>query len=161
MSLGEHDAAIDTLRQALNYSGYEANENLAGDEITTAIQLANAYDRTGNVAERDRLLEKTVALLNRLRQSEPPSDEVHYASACVASIQNDLPAVLMELTLARENGFRRHWQLIRNPVFERWQDNAEFTAFYQDMIKSAETMRSEYKINNPGEIPEPVIEGVN
>jgi hypothetical protein len=65
------------------------------------------------------------------------------------------------LTLARENGFRGHWELIRDPVFQRWQDNAEFVAFYKDMIKAAETMRGEYSINNPAEILEPLIERVN
>ena len=161
MSMEEPDSAIDTLRQAQNVNGHEADVSLNGSELVTAIQLANAYDRVGDNEERDGLLTKITTLLHQLRQSEPASEKLHYASACVASVQNDLPVVLKELTLARENGFRGHWELIRDPVFQRWQDNAEFVAFYQDMIKAAETMRGEYRINNPAETLEPLIEGVN
>ncbi len=161
MNLGEPDSAIDTLRQAQNVNGYEAEGRLNGSEIMTAVQLANAYDLVGDNEERDSLLAKITTLLHQLRQSEPASEELNYASACVASIQNDLPAVLKELKLAQKNGFRAHWQLIRNPVFKRWQNNAEFTAFYQGMIKAAETMRSQYRINNPAEHLEAPIEGAD
>jgi TolB-like protein/predicted Zn-dependent protease len=149
MDMGEFDAAVETLKLALNASGYEASAGLSGDQIMTAIQLANAYDRAGQVKDRDLLLGQATQLLEQLRESEPPHKTILLASACVASVRNDLPGVLRDLAVAQEHGFRSHWELVRNPVFSRWQDNAEFVAFYQDMLKTAESMRSEYEINNP------------
>ena len=149
MDMGEFDAAVETLKLALNASGYEASAGLSGDQIMTAIQLANAYDRAGQVKDRDLLLGQATQLLEQLRESEPPHKTILLAGACVASVRNDLPGVLRDLAVAQEHGFRSHWELVRNPVFSRWQDNAEFVAFYQDMLKTAESMRNEYEINNP------------
>ena len=161
MGMGEFEVAIEDLELALSASGYEADGSLSGDQVLTAILLANAYDRAGQADERDLLLGKATQLLEQLRQSEPPNRNVLFASACVASIRDDLPGVLRELAVAQESGFRDHWELIRNPVFKRWQDNAEFVAFYEGMIKTAESLRNEYRINNPSEITDPVNEDIN
>jgi TolB-like protein/predicted Zn-dependent protease len=161
MDMGDYEAAIDDLMLALDASGYEAGGGLSGDQVMSTVILANAYDQADHVEKRDLLLDKATRLLQQLRQSEPPNRQVLFASACAASILNDLPGVLRELAEAQAHGFRSHWELIRNPVFKRWQDNAEFVAFYQDMIKAAEAMRSEYRINNPAENSDNIIESGN
>lgn len=161
MDMGEFEAAIDNLVMALGASGYEADGDLSGDQVMSAVLLANAYDQASRAQEHDLLLDKASRLLQQLRQSEPPNRNVLFAGACVASIRNDLPGVLRELAAAQAHGFRSHWELIRNPVFKRWQDSAEFVAFYQDMIKTAEAMRSEYRINNPAENFDKAIEDGN
>ena len=97
-------------------------------------------------------------MLAQLRQSEPAHSNVLFLSAGVSSIQNDLPAMLQALELAVQNSFRSHWELIRNPVFARWQENEKFKAFNQGMLKAAADMLREYKINNPKEKPTPARE---
>ncbi|MGA9575223.1 MAG: tetratricopeptide repeat protein, partial [Lysobacterales bacterium] len=155
MDMGELEAAIDDLVLALDASGYEASGDLSGDQVMAAVLLADVYDKAGQTEKRDRLLDKSSRLLAQLRQSEPPNRNVLFADACVASIHNDLPGVLRELAAARAQGFGNHWELLRNPVFKRWQDNSEFIAFHQDTLKAAETMRREYYLNNPVETPGP------
>jgi hypothetical protein len=66
--------------------------------------------------------------------------------------------MLRELETAVEYGFRNHWELIRNPVFARWQENDAFEAFYQGMLKAAAEMHREYKANNPVEKLTPAVE---
>ena len=111
--------------------------------------------------QRDLLLESTSEVLQQLHRDEPRHDYIIFLGACVASIQNDLPGMLRELETAVEYGFRNHWELIRNPVFARWQDNDQFKAFHQDMLKTAARMRREYMANNPVEKPAVVTEVFN
>jgi len=158
MNMGQTDAARETLQRALDFSGYEPGQKLTGDELTTAVQLANIFDYTGNIEQRDLLLMRVSEVLQQLRHDEPPHDYVIFLGACVASIQNDLPAMLRELETAVEYGFRNHWELIRNPVFARWQENDAFEAFYQGMLKAAAEMHREYKANNPVEKLTPAVE---
>ena len=151
MNLGQLDTAKETLHQTMESSGHLTGKTLSGGDLFTAVYLANVLDLSGNTDERDQLLSQASELLTQLRQSEPANSMVFYLSANVASIQNDLPGVLRELDLAVQNGFRQHWELIRNPVFARWQDNEEFKAFYQGILKNAAKMLREYKSNNPDE----------
>jgi len=151
MNMGQLDMARETLQQALEPSGVLNGQPLSGGDLLTAVHLANVLDLSGNTAKRDQLLVEASELLTQLRQSEPANGTVIYLSASVASVQNDLPRVLRELELAVQNGFRQHWELIRNPVFARWQDNEEFKAFYQGMLQNAAKMLREYKSNNPDE----------
>jgi len=60
-----------------------------------------------------------------------------------------------------DHGFRRHWELIRNPVFARWEENPDFIAFHQGMLEAAADMRREYYINNPVEKSNPVVPEFN
>ena len=69
--------------------------------------------------------------------------------------------MLRELTSAVDNGFRDHWELLRNPVFKRWQENPEFIAFHKGMLDSAAAMRSEYQINNPVQLSAAATESNN
>ena len=161
MDKGEFDSAGESLQLALAASGYATGQQLSGDQLSTAVQLANVFDQLGNAEERDLLLSQITKLLEKIRQSEPSHKTVFGVSACVASIQNDLPAVLRELELAVKHGFRSHWELIRNPVFKRWQDNTDFLAFHQNMIKAAADMRREYEINNPVQKTEMTVKGFN
>jgi TolB-like protein/Tfp pilus assembly protein PilF len=151
MNMGQLDTAKETLQQTMESSGHLTRKTLSGGDLFTAVYLANLLDLSGDTDERDQLLSQASELLTQRRQSEPANSMVFYLSANVASIQNDLPGVLRELELAVQNGFRHHWELIRNPVFARWQDNEEFKAFYQGMLKNAAKMLREYKSNNPDE----------
>jgi len=158
VNMGQIDAAKEALQQALESSGHVGGQPISGDQLFTAVHLANVLDLTGNTDERDLLLSQASDLLAHLRQSEPANSSVLLLGAMVASIQNDLPTVLSDLELAVHNGFSGHWELIRNPVFTRWQDNEEFQVFYQDMLKAAANMLREYKTNNPKEIATPARE---
>jgi TolB-like protein/predicted Zn-dependent protease len=151
MNMGQHDLAKTALQQAMESSGLVTGKPLSGGYLYTAVHLANVLDLTGNTDERDQLLSQASKVLTQRRQSEPANSNVLYLSAGVASIQNDLPGVLRELELAVQSGFTSHWELIRNPVFARWQDNEEFKAFHQGMLKAAAEMLREYKTNNPDE----------
>ena len=153
VNMGQIDAAKEALQQALESSGHVSGQPISGDQLFTVVHLANVLDLTGNTGERDQLLSQASKLLAHLRQSEPANSMVLYLSASVASIQNDLPAMLQSLELAVQSGFRSHWELIRNPVFARWQDNEEFKAFHQGMLKAASDMLREYKTNSPEEKP--------
>ncbi|MCW8925064.1 MAG: hypothetical protein OQJ84_02320 [Xanthomonadales bacterium] len=158
MNMGEIDMAKEALLQAMEYSGYVDGQAFTGNQLFTVVYLANVFDLTGETEERDLLLSRASELLTRLRRSEPANDLVFYLSACVASIQNDLPAMLRELELAVENGFRNHWELIQDPVFARWQENAKFKAFHQGLLNAAADMLHEYKANNPENKPAPARE---
>jgi TolB-like protein/predicted Zn-dependent protease len=149
MNMGQVDKARETLQQSMEYTGHLIGQPLSGGDLFTAVYLANVLDVSGNTDERDQLLSQASELLTQLRQSEPANSMVFYLSANVASIRNDLPGLLRQLESASQNGFRNHWELIRNPVFARWQDNEEFKAFYQGMLKNAAEMLREYKSNNP------------
>ena len=153
VNMGQIDAAKEALQQALESSGHVSGQPISGDQLFTVVHLANVLDLAGNTGERDQLLSQASKLLAHLRQSEPANSMVLYLSASVASIQNDLPAMLQSLELAVQSGFRSHWELIRNPVFARWQDNEEFKAFHQGMLKAASDMLREYKTNSPEEKP--------
>jgi len=159
IDMGELDAAKETLQLALSSSGYEPGQDLMGNELLTAVQLANIFDITGNIENRDLLLSEILKLVKQLRRDEPPNTILVLISASVASIQNDLPGMLRELESAVAHGFRSHWELIRNPVFTRWQDNEEFKAFHQGMLKAAADMLHEYKANNPVEVLVPAVKG--
>ena len=159
MNLGRFEDAIETMEQALNLGGFQAGSTLFNDQILSAIQLASAYDTTGNHQARDQLLEQANQQLAQLHESEPPQMTLSLAEASIASVRNDLPGMLKSLALAEEQGFRAHWQLIRDPVFSRWQDNPEFVAFHQGMLRSAEKMRNEYGLSNPDDQPRPLTDG--
>ena len=159
MNMEQVDAAIDSLQLALSSSGYVSGQQLSNDLLFTAVQLANAFGLAGSTTERDELLVQISTLLEKIRQDEPADDFVMLLSACVASIRNDLPGVLRELEQAVKNGFRSHWVLIRDPAFKRWQENVEFKAFYQGMLKAAADMQREYKTNNPTEKLSPAVKG--
>jgi len=161
MNMGDIEAARETLLSALDFSGYQDGQGLTGDQLVTAVQLANVYDQGDNTRERDLLLAEISTTLEKIRQTEPPNSFVILLGAYVASVQGDLPGVLKELELSVNNGFRDHWELIRNPVFKRWQENEEFKAFYQDMLKVAADMRREYRINNPAEVSAVAAKDVN
>jgi TolB-like protein/Tfp pilus assembly protein PilF len=161
MNLGEIDAARETLRQALETTGYLDGQPLIGSELRNAIQLANVLDLDGNADARDALLASIDDVLKRIHQSEPPTVTASYIGAGVASVRNDLPGVLRELEAAIDAGFRSHWDLLRDPVFKRWQDNPDFIAFHQGMLEAAARMRREYYVNNPAEAPVAATEGTN
>jgi TolB-like protein/predicted Zn-dependent protease len=151
VNMGQIEAAKDTVQQALESSGHVSGQSISGDQLFNVVSLANVMDITGDTVARDQLVSQSSSLLNHLRQSEPANSTVLLLSAMVASIQNDLPGVLSNLELAVQNGFTDHWELIRSPVFARWQDNEEFQAFYQSMLKTAADNLREYKTNNPKE----------
>jgi len=118
-------------------------------------------DQDGNTDERDTLLAGITALQEQLRQAEPVNSDLLYSIACAASVRNDLPGVLRELEAAVDAGFRNHWELLRDPVFKRWQDNPDFTAFHQGMLEAAARMRGEYYVNNPAVAPVAALEGTD
>jgi hypothetical protein len=122
--------------------------------------LANVFDHLENTTERDELLMQISKSLDRIRQHEPPNSDAMLISASVAPIQNDLPGVLRELNSAVKYGFRAHWELIRNPIFQRWQDKPELMAFYQGMLIAGADMQREYRINNPSEKTGPAVEAL-
>ena len=161
MNLGQTDAALETLQSALESSGYESGQGLNGSQLLIATQLANALDLNGDNARRDALLAEITTVLGQLRQAEPAQQYVLFQNACLASVKNDLSGVLHEMATAVDNGFRKHWELLRNPIFKRWQENPEFIAFYKGMIDSAAAMRSEYQINNPAELTVAATKGVH
>ena len=161
MNLGQADAALETLQSALESSGYVSGQGLNGSQLFIAMQLANTLDLNGDTVKRDALLADIAAVLGQLRQAEPVQKDVLFQNASLASVNNDLPGVLRELALAVDNGFREHWELLRNPVFKRWQENPEFIAFHKSMIDSAAAMRSEYQINNPTELSTAATEKAN
>ena len=161
MNMGDIEAARETLQSALDYSGYQDGQGLTGDQLETAVQLANVYDQSGKTQERDLLLAEISTTLEKIRRTEPPNSFAIMLGAYVASVQGDLPGVLKELELSVNNGFRDHWELIRNPVFKRWQENEEFKAFYQGMLNTAADMRREYRVNNPAELSVAATESAN
>ena len=161
MNLGQADAALETLQSALENSGYLGDQGLNGSQLFIATQLANALDLVGDISNRDALLTEIAAVLGQLRQTGPAQKYVLFQSACLASVNNDLPGVLRELASAVDNGFRDHWELLRNPVFKRWQENPEFIAFHKGMLDSAAAMRSEYQINNPVQLSAAATESNN
>ncbi len=161
MNLGQADAALKTLQSALESSGYVSGQGLNGSQLFIAMQLVNTLDLNGDTVKRDALLADIAAVLGQLRQAEPVQKGVLFQNASLASVNNDLPGVLRELALAVDNGFREHWELLRNPVFKRWQENPEFIAFHKSMIDSAAAMRSEYQINNPAELSAAATEKAN
>ena len=161
MNLGQADAALETLQSALENSGYLGDQGLNGSQLFIATQLANALDLVGDINNRDVLLTEIAAVLGELRQTGPAQKYVLFQSACLASVNNDLPGVLRELASAVDNGFRDHWELLRNPVFKRWQENPEFIAFHKGMLDSAAAMRSEYQINNPVQLSAAATESNN
>ena len=161
MNLGQADAALETLQSALENSGYLGGQGLNGSQLFIATQLANALDLVGDINNRDVLLTEIAAVLGELRQTGPAQKYVLFQSACLASVNNDLPGVLRELASAVDNGFRDHWELLRNPVFKRWQENPEFIAFHKGMLDSAAAMRSEYQINNPVQLSAAATESNN
>jgi TolB-like protein/Tfp pilus assembly protein PilF len=153
---GEHDAALKILGDALTASGYQAEAPLAGDQVGTVMLLADIHDKAGREEERDSWLELVDAYIEKAKLAGPPTMVTPLAAAQAASVRSDLAGVINGLTEAIKNGYRDHWDLVRNPVFDRWQDNPEFIAVYQDMLKAAEQMRNEYKANNPVEFDLPV-----
>ena len=159
MQLGRFEDAIETMKQALSLGGFQAGSTLSNQQIMSAVQLANAYDTTGNHQARDQLLEQATQLLIQIRKNEPPQMTLFLAEANIASVRNDLPGTLRNLALAKEIGFRQHWQLTRNPVFSRWQKNPEFIAFHQEMLDDAARMRGEYYVNNAAEQSAAALEG--
>jgi len=161
MNLGKIDAARDTLRQALALDGYVSGQPLIGSEMLIAAQLANVLDQNRNADERDTLLAGITQLLEQRLPSEPANSDLLYISASAASLRNDLPGVLRELEAAVDAGFRDHWELLRDPVFKRWQDNPDFMAFHQGMLKAAARMRTEYYVNNPLEQTAAALEGTD
>jgi len=154
MHLGQADTAASAFREALQGSDYEPGKPLSADQIYVALQLANVLDGAGNTTERDDLLDQASTLLEHIYQSEPAHAGILLRRAMLSSVKGDLPGVLHALQEAVENGFRDHWNLLRNPVFTRWQDSAEFIAFHQGMIEAAAGMRREYQINNPSPLAE-------
>ena len=161
MNLGQADLAQETLQAGLGSSGYIRGEPLTGDLLYLAVQLANAFDLNGKTTDRDAWLGQIKSLLKQLRQSEPQVKDLLFISANVASIQNDLPGVLRELGIAMEKGFTDHWELLRSPVFKRWQKHPDFIAFHQGMLEAAARMRAEYHVNNPVEQTAAAREGTN
>jgi hypothetical protein len=161
MNLGNVDAARDTLRQALESGGYISGQPLIGSELSIAVQLANVLDMDGNADERDALLAGITDLLAQRLPAEPANSDLLYISASVASVRDDLPGVLRELKAAVDAGFRHHWELLRDPVFKRWQDNPDFIAFHQGMLEAAARMRAEYYVNNPAELTAVAPEGTH
>jgi TolB-like protein len=161
MRMGEIDAAKDTMQLALDSSGYVHGQDLTGDQMFVALQLANILDQSGDTKQRDWLVAQVSSLVEEMQLREPRDKLALYLAASVASIRNDLPGTLSKLGSAAENGYREHWQLVRNPVFERWQQNEEFMAFYQGMLKTAADMRHEYELNNPTEKPAQSVPGFN
>lgn len=153
VTMGQFDMAKESLQQAMESSAYGSGQTLSGGHLLTAVFLANVLDLGGNELERDQLLSQVSKSLTHIRQSEPANGDVLFLSASVASIRNDLPTMMRYLELAVQNGFRRHWELVRSPVFARWQDNEGFKAFHQEMLKTAAKMLREYKVNNPEEKP--------
>jgi len=151
MNLAKVDVARDTMRLALESTGYVNGQPLLGIELLFAVQLANVLDQDGGSDERDTLLAGITNVLGPRHQSEPANSELLYISASAASVRNDLPGVLRELEAAVDAGFRDHWALLRDPVFKRWQDNPDFIAFHQGMLDNAARMRAEYYVNNPAE----------
>jgi tetratricopeptide (TPR) repeat protein len=149
MQLGQHELASETLHDALAQSGNADGQQLAADQLGAAVQLANVLDATGNAAQRDALLAKIELVLGQVSEANPPRANLLLLAARAASVRDDLPGVLRKLEAARELGFRRHWQLIRDPVFARWQTAPEFTALHQRMLDDAAAMRREYRSNNP------------
>jgi len=161
MNMGDTEAARDTLQSALTFNRYRDGEGLSGDQLDIALQLANVYDQNGNTRERDQLLEEITTTLENIHRTEPTGSFLNGLSAQVASVRNDLPGMLGKLELAVDHGFRRHWELIRNPVFARWEENPDFIAFHQGMLEAAADMRREYYINNPVEKSNPVVPEFN
>jgi len=161
MNMGELNAAKETMQLALDSSGYVHSQDLTGDQMFIALQLANVLDQSGDTKQRDWLLAQVSSLLEEVQRIEPRDKWASFLAASVASIRNDLPGTLLELESAVENGFRDHWELVRNPVFERWQQNEEFMAFYQGMLETAADMRREYELNNPTEKPAQSVPGFN
>lgn len=161
MNLGQADAALETLQSAIENSGYLGGQGLNGSQLYIATLLANAMDVSGDISKRDTLLTEIAAVLEQLRQAEPAQKFLLFQSACLASVNNDLPGVLRELASAVDNGFINHWELLRNPVFKRWQEHPDFIAFHQGMLEAAASMRSEYYINNPAMATATSTEGAN
>jgi tetratricopeptide (TPR) repeat protein len=159
MNLGQADAAQEILQEALRSGGYNNGQALTGNQLYLAVQLANALDHNGEVTERDVLIREISQMLDQLRQSEPFSMGLLLFHASIKSIQNDLPGLLRELELAVEKGFRGHWELIRDPVFKRWQKHPEFIAFHQGMLDAAARMRAEYYVDNPAAQTVTALEG--
>jgi tetratricopeptide (TPR) repeat protein len=159
MNLGETDLAEETLQLAMESNGYVIGQSLPGNLLYLSLQLANAYDHDGNTSDRDLLLGDIKTLLQQLRETESFTSGLLFISASVESIENDLPGVLRELESAVESGFRNHWELIRDPVFKRWQKHPEFIAFHQGMLDAAARMRAEYYANNPAEQTATALEG--
>jgi len=138
-----------------------SGQPLIGSEMLIAAQLANVLDQNRNADERDTLLAGITQLLEQRLPSEPANSDLLYISASAASLRNDLPGVLRELEAAVDAGFRDHWELLRDPVFKRWQDNPDFMAFHQGMLKAAARMRTEYYVNNPLEQTAAALEGTD
>ena len=159
MQLGRFDEAIETMEQALSLGGFQTGSTLFNDQILSAVQLASAYDTTGNHQARDQLLEQADQQLKKIRESEQPQIALFLVEAGIASVRNDLPGMLKNLVMAEEKGFRQHWRLMRDPVFSRWQDNPEFIAFHQGMLDAAARMRAEYYAKNPAEQTTTALEG--
>ena len=151
MSLGRGVAAQESFQSGLDAGGYINGKPLTGDQLTMAVQLANAFDHNGKAAERDDLVGDINFVLEQILQVETKIYELVFIKAGVASIQNNLPGVLHELQSAVEIGFRDHWELLRNPVFKRWQEHPDFIAFHQGMLDRAAVMRQQYYANNPAE----------
>jgi TolB-like protein/predicted Zn-dependent protease len=149
MQLGQNELALETFHDALAQSGYADGQQLAADQLAAAVQLANALDAAGNAAQRDALLAKIELALGQVSEANPPHVNLLLLAARAASVRGDLPGVLRKLEAARELGFRRHWDLIRDPSFARWQTTPEFMALHQRMLDDAAAMRREYRSNNP------------
>jgi tetratricopeptide (TPR) repeat protein len=149
MQLGQNELALETFHDALARAGYADGQRLAADQLAAAVQLANALDATGKAAQRDALLAKIELALAQVGEADPPNADLLLRAASAASVRGDLPGVLRKLEAARELGFRRHWDLIRDPTFARWQTAPEFMALHQRMLDDAAAMRREYRANNP------------
>jgi len=161
MNLGQTGAAQEALQLALSADGYVPGQALKGNELIFAVQLANALDQNGDTAQRDALLVGVESLLVQIRRDEPPNANVEFIGAGAASVQNDLPTVLSRLESAVNYGFREHWELLRNPVFKRWQEHPDFIAFHRGMLEAAADERREYYANNPAVTAATAAEGTN
>jgi hypothetical protein len=161
LSMGQTEAAREALLQAMGPKGYQGGQSISADQMSLAVHLAYSFGLTGDMGERDQLLAEISGILEELIRDEPPSNGLMIISAQVAAVKNDLQGTLSHLESAVNLGFAGHWELIRDPVFSHWQDNEEFKAFYQGMLKSAASMLREYEANNPTEKQSPTLEVFN
>jgi TolB-like protein/Tfp pilus assembly protein PilF len=137
------------LVQSLKEYGYQPDQELFINQTDIVLLNAVYYDSSKQTIKRDLFVSQLKELL--LKHSDKVDTDITLTllQANLASLDNNLIETLKYLQKAIELNYMNHWELLFQPVYQRWQEHPKFIAIHQSMLDKAKTMREEYYKSHP------------
>ncbi len=144
MLVGDHEQAKQHLEEAewsIGYDAIAATPEELMDVVMFSAYLASLYVRSGQVEDGLRLARSKVQVIEKLSDRDVVLPRIDLAKAALAVVLGDQEGAMSALADARASGWRAHWQVERNPVFEPLHERPDFIRMLDEIKADLARMR--------------------